>query len=257
MKLDVKRLLISIVGIIIFCSLCIFAINMSSLNPALKNSLSLEFIGSGILGAIITAVFFNLQRSDEFDASKIKAETFFKNKLLVDLHDVIDRNPSLWNLDGGKKFYLDASRINSFFDVYQDNFNLANDYSAYFPNQKIINNLNKLYLKVRHCYVLGEKLDDLFRAIIRQIHHSKSIHPANDYDRVKYIKGKLFADIDDEGLKTWLNWTDIPPEAQEALTYSRTQKTITDLISELKQCREELQIIEKDIFEETTKLLGQ
>jgi len=66
----------------------------------LRDGLIAETVGGGILGSIVAAVFFYLQESDEQNTSKKKATRtfFYEDKLLLDLQEAFDRNPSPWNL---------------------------------------------------------------------------------------------------------------------------------------------------------------
>src|SRR4051794_40221334 len=121
--MDIKKLSIFIFVIFIFCVLLIllFCLFLSG-DTDLRNGLIAETVGGGLLGSIVAAVFFYLQESDEYSTGKKKAKSFYDDKLILDLREAFDRNQSPWNLSGLNKFYFDNSRINSLFDIYQNNF---------------------------------------------------------------------------------------------------------------------------------------
>jgi hypothetical protein len=64
--------------------------------------------------------------------------------------------PTLWNLSGAETFYFDQTLINPLFEVYRSNFDKANEYLAYFPDDQLVSELKALYVEVRKSYIKGK-----------------------------------------------------------------------------------------------------
>lgn len=243
-----RRLFCFIFTIIIFCSASIYFVKILPLDSSLQSNLISEIIGSGVLGSIVAGIFFYLAEESEYQASKNKAMAFYKNKLLLDINEAGERGPSIWNLSGLNKFYFDGSFINSLFDIYQDNFLSINDYSAYFPKDKLINTYNDFYKVVRRGYVAGEKLENIIRQFVRSEHHKLGLISANDKSMVMFLKGRLFANLPDTELIKHIEWNTVPDRATQFLDQlgkdSPTKTTITDLTN----TRTKLVKLEKQIL---------
>ena len=126
--MDIKRLVVFIGIILAFCTslIVIFLVFLSG-NTQLRDGLIAETVGGGILGSIVAATFFYLQEADEYHADKKKSKSFYDDKLILDLREAFDRRESPWNFSGLNKFYFDNSRINSIFDIYENNFEKINE----------------------------------------------------------------------------------------------------------------------------------
>jgi hypothetical protein len=190
--MDVKNLIKFIVAIVILCTVLIFFFYVYfSNNTQLRDSLIAETVGGGILGSIVAAIFFYLQEANEYQTNKKKALSFYKDKLILDLREGFDRNPSPWNFSGLNKFYFDYSRINFLYDIYHNNFNEINDYDAYYPDDELIDVYKDFYREVRKGYVLGEKLEGEIYQLVRRENHKRGAISANDPMYQKYLKGNF------------------------------------------------------------------
>jgi len=211
-------------------------------------------IGAGVLGSIVAAVFFYLQESGEYEANKSKSVTFFNNKLLLDIKEVESRNPSLWNLSGLNKFYFDGSRINPLYDVYQHNFDNISNYTAYFPEDDLIQTYTKFYKKVRQGYVLGEKLENLINQLVRAEHHKANVISPNDPPMRAYLKAKLFANLPDAEINKHLEWNTTHQRAIELLKIAEQDTQIKELIKNLQDMRAKLLKLESQILNKSRNL---
>jgi hypothetical protein len=246
--MDIKRLVKFIIAIIILCSILISLFwCLLSDNMGLRDGLIAETVGGGILGAIVAAIFFYLQEADEYQTNKKKALSFYNDKLILDLKEAFDRNPSPWNFSGLNKFYFDNSRINSLYDVYQSNFGEINDYDAYYPDSKLIDVYKDFYREVRKGYVLGEKLEGEIYQLVRKENHKRSLIAAKDFGYRAYLKGNLFANISDVDISRYMEWNTLPDTVPQLLEVAKNNTTITSLIAEIKKVRESLLTKEKKI----------
>ena len=223
--------------IVLFCTISIVIILNVPINESLKDGIVAEIVGGGILGAMVAGIFFYLQESNEFQASKSKAESFFNNNLLADIAEVSERGASIWNLSGLNKFYFDGSFINPLFDVYQTNHLSINDFSAYFPENPLIKEYNQFYKLARKGYVLGEKLENIIRQHVRAEHHKQNLIAANDHTTMMYIKAKLFADLPDADIIKHLEWQTVPDRATTMLAQFKGDTTVKEVIDDLKETR--------------------
>lgn len=235
-----NKLIKFVLLIIFFCAVSIAIILYVPISESLKDGIVAEIIGGGILGAIVAGIFFYLQESNEFQASKNKAEAFFNNNLLADITEVSERGVSIWNLSGLNKFYFDGSFINPLFDVYQTNHISINDFSAYFPENSLINEYNQFYKLARKGFVLGEKLENIIRQHVRAEHHKQNLIAANDHTTIMYIKGKLFANLPDVDLIKHLEWQAVPNRATSMLNQFESDTNVKEIIEELKGIRVKL-----------------
>ncbi len=247
--MKITKALKSSLVILILCVIIILVVLCLPITQSLKETVIAEVIGGGVLGVIVSGVFFYLEESNEYQASKDKAKSFYKNKLLLDVSDVKQRGPSIWNLSGYNKFYFDGSHINPLFDVYQDNFNSITDYNAYFPTDKLTTIYGELYKQVRKGYIVGERLENLIRQFVRAEHHKANMIAANDNRMVMYLKAKLFANISDDELKKHLEWKEIPNRANEFLAILSKDDNINSVVNELREIRTTLMDLEKEIFD--------
>jgi len=238
--MEVNKLIKFIFLIVIFCGISIACIFISPIPEQLRDGIIAEIVGGGIFGAIVAGIFFYLQESSEFQASKNKAESFFDNNLLMDIEEVAERGASIWNLSGLNKFYFDGSSINPLFDVYQINHLSINDFSAYFPDNTLIKEYNNFYKLARKGYVLGEKLENIIRQHVRAEHHKQNLIAANDHTTVMYIKGKLFADLPDADLIKHLEWQTVPERATVMLTQFNGDTAVKEVVDSLKGIRVKL-----------------
>lgn len=238
--MELNKLLKFIALIVIFCGISIAVILASPITEQLRDGIIAEIIGGGILGAIVAGIFFYLEETNEYQASRNKAEAFFNNKLLMDIEEVAERGPSIWNLSGLNKFYFDGTSINPLFDVYQTNYLSINDFSAYFPDNLLIREYNEFYRTIRSGYVLGEKLENIIRQHVRAEHHKQNLIAANDNTAVMYIKGKIFANLPDADLIKHLEWQSVPERATKMLGYFSNDIMVKDVKRKLKEIRVKL-----------------
>lgn len=237
--MDLRKVLKFIFGIIILCAISIGVIELLPISGQLKDGIISEIMGGGILGAIVAGVFFYLGESNEFQINKKKAITAFQSNVLLDIKEVIERGPTIWNLSGANKFYFDGSMINSFFDMYSKNLGIIDDYFSYFPKDPLVNLLRDFYITTRKGYLLGERLENLFRQLVRKKHHEKGLIRANDGPMVAFIRAKMYANLPDTELLKHLEWASIPDRANEILQELKINEEITNLINEVKQIRQQ------------------
>jgi len=235
-----NKLLKFIFFIVIFCGISIVAILVSPISEQLKDGIIAEIVGGGILGAIVAGIFFYLEESNEYQASKNKAKAFFDNQLLMDIGEVAERGPSIWNLSGRNKFYFDGSSINSLFDVYQTNHLSINDFSAYFPNHELIKEYNAFYKLARNGYVLGEKLENIIMQHVRSEHHKLNLISANDSTTIMYVKGRIFANLPDVDLIKHLEWQSVPERAIKMVEQFNGDMSVKEVIKKLTDIRVKL-----------------
>ena len=246
--METKKLLNFILSIIIICSVSIVIILIVPFSNSFKDGVIAEIIGGGILGTIVAGVFYYLEESDEYQANKSKALSFYMNKLLLDINEAKERGPSIWNLSGLNKFYFDGSHINPLFDVYQSNFNLINDFAAYFPKNKLIKKYNEFYKLTRKGYVLGEKLENLIRQYVRTEHHKLDLISASDISMVMFLKGKLSANLSEAELIKHIGWNTVPKKAIQFTNQLGSNPTAKNLLKDINEIRNLLIKFEKQIF---------
>lgn len=235
------RLIKFIVGLVLLCGLGIVVINHCTNFPqTMKDSLTVEFVGSGLLGGILGFLIFYLQESDEYQASKTKAKSFFEQKLLLDIQEVIDRGDRLWNLSGANKFYFDGSLCNPLYDVYQTNFDQINNHHAYFPENELVKTLDAFYKTIRKGYVLGEKMENIIYQNVRSDHHKRGLISANDPSTRSFVRGRIFADMKPEELCKYLEWKSVPERVTELYSAFEKNTDVNDLVKKIREIREEL-----------------
>lgn len=246
--MNTKKLAIFIFGILIFCGVLIFLFTIFlSGNTQLRDGLIAETVGGGILGAIVAAIFFYLQEADEYQTNKKKTQSFYEDKLILDLKEAFDRSASPWNFSGLNKFYFDNSHINSLFDVYQSNFDAINEYDAYFPKNELVNIFKEFYREVRKGYVLGEKLEGEIYQLVRKENHKRQLIAANDFGYRAYLKGNLFASLPDDVILRYMEWDRVPDTIPQLIEVAKNSSEILSLVGELKKVREQLLQKEKSI----------
>ncbi len=239
--MNIKKLFTFIAVILLFCLGLIFLVwCFLSTNSQLRDNLIAEIVGGGILASVITAVFFYLQEADEHHANKRKAESFYHDRLVLDIRESFDRNKSPWNFSGLQKFYFDDSRINSLYDIYEKNFSDINNFQAYFPANKLISVFNELYRLTRKGYVLAEKLEGEIYQLVRAEHHKRQLISANDFSSKAYIKGKLFANISDDVILKYLEWQTIPERIPQILEIAKKNPEISKLMKQITSVRNKL-----------------
>ncbi|MBU0504633.1 hypothetical protein KJ708_01475 [bacterium] len=238
--MEVTKLIKFITLIVVLCGICILLIFISPIPDQLRDGIIAEIVSGGILSAIVAGIFFYLQESSEFQASKNKAESFFKNNLLSDIEEVAERGASIWNLSGLNKFYFDGATINPLFDVYKNNLLSINDFSAYFPENTLIKEYNHFYRLTRKGYVLGEKLENIIRQHVRAEHHKQNIIAVNDNTTVMYIKGKLFVNLPDKDLIKHLEWQTVPERAKTMLAQFDSATNLKEVVAQLEEIRAKL-----------------
>lgn len=246
--MDIRRLTVFIGIILAFCAslIIIFLIFLSG-NTQLRDGLIAETVGGGILGSIVAATFFYLQEVDEYHANKKKSKSFYDDKLILDLREAFDRSESPWNFSGLNKFYYDNSRINSIFDIYENNFGEINEYSAYYTEDKLITVFKEFYREARKGYVLGEKLEGEIYQVVRSENHKRGLISANDPSYQAYLKGHLFAKLPDDMIFKYLEWTRLPDAMPQVIEVVNNRSEIAKLIADVMTVREKLLKKEKII----------
>lgn len=216
------------------------SVNELPLSDSFKEIVIAEIIGSGMIAVVIAAFSFYLQESKEYRANKQKSVSFLVNKLLPEIEEAIERGNTQWNLSGENKFYFDNSIINPLFDVYQSNFTLINDYSAYYPSNELTSAYGEFYRLTRKGYVFGEKLNNIIYQIVRTEHYKRKVDALNDFTMRSYVKAKLFANFSSESINKYLEWDTAPERAEEILKTASGDKTTTSLSNEIEKIRKKL-----------------
>lgn len=246
--MEIKKLL-KLIGIITgMCAvLIILFCLMFSDNTQLRDALIAETVGGGILGSIVAGMFFYLQESGEYQTSKKKALSFYEDKLTLDINEVFDRSPSPFNFSGLHKFYFDGSRLNALYDVYENNFNEINNYTAYYSDNLLVNTFKEFYKEARKGYVLGEKLEGVIYQIVRREHHKRQVINANDFNAQGYLKGHLFASMEDSDIIRYLDMQSVPARMSEIVEAFNSNSEAKELLDEVKTARENLLKRENEI----------
>lgn len=229
----------SLILIAFMCVGGILIVNWLSIDQNLKYSLIAEIVGSGIVAALISYFFFELQNANEYEASKNRAESYYKKKALPDVQEVFETEQSIaWSIDLGKDFYLSASLINPLHQAYEANFDVVVDYQSYFPNDVLLGNMDALYMLTRKAYVQGALLDNNLRRLIRVEHHKLSVNQMNDSRMLQYLKAKLFAGVSDEEIIQYLDWDSIPDRAVAMFAIAQANEEIEARLQVLQSLRE-------------------
>lgn len=239
--MDIKKLLTYIFIILLICTAIISVLLLSlSGNTQLRDNLIAEIVGGGILGSIVAGFFFYLQESGEYQTSKKKAVSYYEDKLILDINEVFDRSPSPFNFSGLHKFYFDGSRINALFDVYESNFKDINNYTAYYPENQLVNTFKVFYKEARKGYVLGEKLEGVIYQIIRREHHKRQVNNLNDARGQGYLKGHLFASMNDADIIKYLDMSSVPERMSEIVVAFQDDSQAVQLLTEVKTAKKNL-----------------
>jgi hypothetical protein len=217
----------SLILIALICAASIILVNWLGIDQNLKYSLIAEIVGSGIVAGLISYFFFELQNANEYEASKNRAEAYYKKKALPDIQEVFETEQSIsWSIDLGKDFYLSASLINPLYKAYEENLDVVIDYQSYFPDDILLRSMDALYLLARKTYTQGALLDNNLRRLIRVEHHKLSIHQMNDGTMLQYLKVKLFAGVSDEEVIQYLDWDTIPDRANDMVDAAQANDEI-------------------------------
>lgn len=236
-----KKLFLTLFLIIFVSGLLIIALLFCiSISTSLKESLISTIVGSGLFGGVIAWLFFYLQSQSEYEASKTRAQSFFDNKLILDILEADSRGDSPWNFSGLNKFYFDSSKINSLFDVYQNNESKLNDFLSYFSKNKLANTYRDFYRLARKGYVLGERLEGMFYQVVRVAHHKEGLISANDSRAIAYLKGRLFTNLSSQDINRYLEWEAVPERLKKLEANLSKNKDFVKAISELRETRKKL-----------------
>ncbi len=231
-----KNIFTSLIVISVLCVLAIYITELLSITTTLKEAVIAEIIGSGILGGIVSSVFFYLQELASFQSNVGKSKPVV-SRLTLDIKEANDRGASYWNLSGGIKFYFDFSIINSLYDVYEKHYDSIEEFFPYIGDNKFLKLYSSIYLQTRAGYVLGEKIDNVLRQIVRAAHHKKGLIAANDPSTVAYLKAKLVTNIPDDGIIKHLEWNAVPERASELLSTVKANKEEMKNITEIIELR--------------------
>jgi hypothetical protein len=256
-KRQLKRAQKSLVLIALICAASVLFVNWLGIDQNLKYSVIAEIIGSGIVAGLISYFFFELQNANEYEASKNRAESYYKKKALPDIQEVFESEQSIsWSINLGKEFYLSASLINPLYNAYEENLDVVIDYQSYFPNDVLLKSLDALYLLSRKVYVQGEILDNALRRIIRVEHNKKAIHQMHDGTMLAYVKAKLFAGVPNEEVSQFLDWSNIHDRTEGMIQVIEKDASIKAMLEQLQALRKpSLQLVEviKAIKDTTSK----
>ena len=246
--MKIKRLIQFLLNIIAFFVLLIALVFVSSLDYTFKEQLIVEFIGSGLMAAIVSGFFFFVQETGEYQAKKQKSDNFLTYELIPTFKESISRGKSLWMIDSGKEFFFDSSFINPFFDLINKDINEIRDCFSYYPSSHLLNKLLGFYSKARRGYVLSEKTESYLRRFIRVYNHGRGLDLVSDPSVIMYIKGKVFAEQPDEVLVKYLYAKSIPDFMHEAAEVVGHDK-------ELSRMLKELNIVREDLIEDTKNII--
>lgn len=172
--------------------ICSVLVNHNVISGNLYDSLVGGIIAAGIIGFIVSVLMFLMQqRTDSFQQKK-SAERFYRARLLPAVRELFSRNPSPWNLDGGKNFYFDNSWVNPIFDLYDTFAEEISDYQEVFKDNELINTVASIYRNARVGYVLGEKIDQFLAEFVRKQVSALGERDGMDKYVIRYLKACLF-----------------------------------------------------------------
>lgn len=184
-------------------------------NTSLRDGIIAEIIGGGVIAVFVAGMLLYLESKSQFEGGKSNAFSFLKNKLVLDISDMIERGPTAWTHGSNHAFYFDASFINPLFIIYMDNISKINEFLPYFANDEFIETFNKFYLQVRKGLIKAEKLENFIKNFVRTKNHTSEIDKINDMDAIKYLKTILFAERPVEAIMKHLPWKNIPSYINE------------------------------------------
>lgn len=249
-------------GLIATAILSMLALGINYLlvkDNTLRDNITAEIIGSGIFAGFITYLFFRLQNASEYEASKIKAESYYNKKALPDFKEIFeDQSGRGWSLNLGYDFYLSSSVTNNLFKTYEENLDIVIAYESYNPEDVFLKSMEAFYILVRKIYTLGKLSDDRLRSIIRAEHHKQSVISMNDGDMFRYVRAKLFIpNIDDEEIIKNLDWDQVNERAANIIKIAKADKVLMECLEKLTEFRSAvLKLVEIVEYSQTLQLSG-
>lgn len=228
-----------------------------SISDPLKDALTAEIIGGGVTALLIGVLLLYIQRRGENTEQIKSGEAFIEGTLIVDIYEAAKRGISPWNLGRGlnKAFYFDNTIINHLYSVVHGHSERISRYRQILPDAQILNLSRKVELDTRDGYVVGEQLDTILYQIIKETHHKLGVHPANDNDSLSYVKAKMFADLNDAQVATYMGWPQIGDhhrQVLEAVIQNENAKKHIEVLSKMRstlvaRAEELIQLAQKEL----------
>ena len=179
--------------------LCILLLEWNFIHGGLFDSLIGGIVGAGVIGFFVALLIYAVQKHSDILQQKQKAETFYNARLKPSIRVLFSREISPWNVDGGKMFYFDNSRINFIYDLYDKYAEALFDYQTLFEDNEIVKSMLSIYQQAREGYVFGEKIDQYLFEHIRLFLADKGVGEEEDIYMLRYLKAILFTGKD----QTW------------------------------------------------------
>ncbi len=189
-------LIVSIVGITLGSTLFVHYLRIKNIiGITLEENVIGNIIGSGLIALFVSLGLHKFQENLKKAEERKQAFTFYKRRVIPKLKELFSRNPSDWNLNGGKKFYFDNSYANSIADLYEY---LQDDLNTSYDNLKIyklFSLFEQLHNELLSGYVIGEKLDNIIFKIVRIKNATVDIQEHMDNYYTRALKGLLFTSL--------------------------------------------------------------
>lgn len=190
----------------------------------------------------------NLETS-VYETNKNKSKNFLSSILYPELLEIIDKEPTIYNLSEIKTIFFDNSFINPLYKVYKENLHKILESSSYFPDNIFLNKYNIFYLNARKGYINTDGYVNFIHQAVRDFHYKKGVESINDPQAILYVVCSLFLGIPDKKIIPYLDFTEIPTRLKELEHEIKRHKKMKKLIKSFNDTRSLLIGLSEELIE--------